>query len=129
MLCPARERSVWYRASMHKWEKDGRDARISLVSDLAMPVIDHRSYVCNAQPGRRVDAAQDRRIALGRCPFRIALMELHGTHRLSSDGGEADDHAVALRRGEGEVRGPLVKPRVEEAQVAPRARPATLGVV
>ena len=44
-------------------------------------------------------------------------MELHGTHRFSSNGGEADDHAVAFRQGEGEVLGPLVKPRVEEAQV------------
>ena len=51
MLVLAGERSVWYRASMHKWEKDGRDARISLVSDLAMPVIGHRSYAARSQGG------------------------------------------------------------------------------
>jgi hypothetical protein len=52
-------------------------------------------------------------------------MEPHGTHRFSSNGGEADDHAVALRRGEGDVLGPLVKPRVEEALQAPREKSFT----
>src|SRR5205807_5886478 len=39
-------------------------------------------------------------------PFRSSAP--HGTHRLSSNGGEADDLAVALRRGEGEVLGLLL---------------------
>ena len=65
----------------------------------------HRSQVvCGAQLWRRVDAAQDRRMALGQCPFRTARMESHGTHRLSSNCGEADDHAVALRWGRRCVR-------------------------
>src|SRR5947199_5183704 len=76
--------------------------------------------VCRLQPGRRVEVAQDRRVALGQRPFGSARMELQGAYRLSPNGGEADDHAVALRRGEGEVVGPLVEPRVEEAWIGPR---------